>query len=243
MFEGEWKRRIVSEAARVRRKRGSISQEEIVAAALRLTDREGESALTFARLGQELKASPTAVYRQFASRNDILRALANHLDGISIDGYVPTDDWRRDLEDLGWRAWHTAIAHPAAAAISLTLVSNGSNELRAVEWVLRAIHQAGVTGRDAVVQYHVYTNLVLGSAGAQGARLSAADSRETGEGWIQVYAPKDPSRYPYSEAVKAELASVTDEEVFGIQMEMYLDALAAAGAAGSAADRAESRGG
>ena len=161
------KRLTVSETTRVRRKRGSITQDEIVTAALRLTDREGESALTFARLGHELKASPTAVYRHFANRNEILRALANHLDGISIDGYVPTDDWRRDLEDLGWRAWRTAITHPAAAAISLSLVSNGANELRAVEWVLRAIHCAGVSGRDAVVQYQVYTNLVLGSAGAQ----------------------------------------------------------------------------
>jgi len=216
----------VSETTRVRRKRGSITQDEIVTAALRLTDREGESALTFARLGHELKASPTAVYRHFANRNEILRALANHLDGISIDGYVPTDDWRRDLEDLGWRAWRTAITHPAAAAISLSLVSNGANELRAVEWVLRAIHCAGVSGRDAVVQYQVYTNLVLGSAGAQAARLSAADAVESSEGWIQVYAPKDPSRYPHAEAVKAELTSVTYEEVFAKQMQMYLDALA-----------------
>ncbi|MEV4686187.1 TetR/AcrR family transcriptional regulator [Microbacterium sp. LWH3-1.2] len=222
----------MTEITRVRRKRGSLSRDEIVAAALRLMDGEGEPALTFARLGEELKASPTAVYRHFLSRQDLLRALADHLDGISIEGYTPTDDWRIDLQDLAWRAWRTANEHPAAAAISLSLVSNGTNELRAVEWVLRAIHRAGLTGRQAVVQYQVYSNLVLGSAGAHGARLSAPDAREVDEGWIQVYAPKDPSQFPHAEAVKAELASVTYEEVFAKQLEMYLDALAIMGAPG-----------
>lgn len=218
----------MSDVARTRRKRGSISQDEIVEAALRLMDREGESALTFSRLGEELRASPTAVYRHFASRNDLLAALADHLDGISLEGYEPTDDWRADLRDLAWRAWRTANAHPAAAAVSLSVVSNGPNELRAVEWLLRAIHRAGITGREAVVQYQVYANLVLLAAGAQGARLSPSDPRSGTEGWIQVYAPKDPARFPYAEAAKAELASVTYEEVFDKQLEMYLDALALA---------------
>lgn len=221
----------MTEVIRARRKRGSISQEEIVAAALRLMDREGEPALTFARLGEELKASPTAVYRHFGSRYDVIRALADHLDGLSIDGYVPTDDWRLDLEDLAWRAWRTANAHPAAAAISLSLVTNGMNELRAVEWVLRAIHKAGLRGRTAVIQYQVYANFVLGAASAQGARLSSPAAREVEEGWVQVYAPKDPAQFPFAEAAKSELAMVNYEEVFAKQLEMYLDALAMLSAA------------
>jgi AcrR family transcriptional regulator len=219
----------VSEVTRSRRKRGSISQEEILAAALRLMDRDGESALTFARLGAELKASPTAVYRHFASRNDLLRALADHLDGISIDGYEPTDDWRRDLEDLAWRAWRTATAHPAAAAISLSLTSNGTNELRAVEWVLRAIHHAGVTGRAAVLQHQVYADFVLFAASAHAARLSASDGRAVDDSWMQVWTPRDPSQFPHAEAARAEMARLTYEEVFAKQLEMYLDALAMAG--------------
>ena len=209
-----------------RRKRGSLSREEIVAAALRIMDAEGEPALTFARLGEELKASPTAVYRHFASRHDVLKALADHLDGLSIEGYEPTDEWRIDLENLAWRAWRTANAHPAAAATSFPLVTNGLNELRAVEWVLRAIHMAGLRGPEAVIQYQVYSNLVLGSASAQGARLSAPDSREAEEGWVQVYAPKNPAQFPYAEAAKSQLALVNAEEVFAKQVEMYLDALA-----------------
>jgi len=214
----------VSEAQRPRRKRGSISQEEIIEAALRLMDGEGEAALTFARLGKELQAAPTAVYRHFSSRQDLERAIADHLDGLSIAGYEPTDDWRADLAELAWRAWRTAVAHPAAAAASLWTVTNGPNELQAVEWVLRALHVAGLRGEDAVIQYNVYANLVLGSSSAYAAKL--AETRDP-SGWMQVYAPKDPSQFPHAESLKAELAAVDYEVVFAKELEMYLDALEA----------------
>ncbi len=221
----------MTEEARTRRKRGSLSRVEIVEAALRLMDGEGESALTFSRLGAELKSSPTAVYRHFASRDELLEALADHLDGISLEGYEPTDEWRADLEDLAWRAWRTAEAHPAAAALTLLAVANSINELRAVEWILRAMAVAGLHGREAVVQYQVYAQTVLGAASAYGARLAAGATREVADGWIQVYAPTDPSQYPHAEAAKAELALVNYREVFAKQLEMYLDALATVAAA------------
>ena len=215
----------MTQVAHVRRKRGSLSRDEIVAAVLRLMDAEGESALTFARLGDELRSSPTAVYRHFASRNELLEALGDHLDGISLAGYEPTDDWRADLTELAWRAWKTAADHPAAAALSFTLVANGPNELRAVEWVLRALAIAGLRGRIAVIHYQAYATMVLGAAASYGARLSNAGSREVADGWIQVYAPTDPSLYPHAEAAKADLAFVNYEEVFAVQLEMYLTAL------------------
>ena len=210
---------------RSRRKRGSLSPEEIVAAALALLDREGEDALTYAHLGEELKASPTAVYRHFASRADLVRAMADHLDGLSLAGYEPTDRWRDDLIELAWRAWRIAIGHPAAAAIAMNVMTNGVHELHAVDAVLRAIHRAGLEGRQAVVYYQVYANLVLGAAQAQAARLASSERGSAGGEWIQVYTPADPDQYPYAESVKADLRLVDYEEVFAKQLEMYLDAL------------------
>jgi AcrR family transcriptional regulator len=211
---------------RSRRKRGSLSAEQIIDAALSILDHEGESALTFARLGEELQAAPTAVYRHFASREHLITAIADHLDGISLAGYVPTDDWRADLDNLAWRAWRTAVAHPAAAAISLNLITNGMNELRAVDAVLRALHHAGFSGTEAVLQYQVYATMVLGAAAANGGRLAALDGKRASGGWVQVYAPVNPVDYPYAEALKSELRLVDYEVVFATQITMYLDALA-----------------
>jgi AcrR family transcriptional regulator len=213
------------QAPRLRRKRGSLSPEEITAAALSLLDAEGASALTFARLGVTLQASPTAVYRHFASRQEVIVAVAEELDAISLDGYESSGDWRADLEDLAWRAWRTALAHPAAASIAMSLITNGPNELRAVDAVLAALHAAGLRGRDAVLQYQVYSNLVLGAAASHGERLASVDGEAAAEGWVQVYAPANPSRYPYATRVADELRRIDYEEVFGAQVQMFLDAL------------------
>lgn len=210
---------------RARRKRGSLSADEIVAAALSLLDDEGESALTFARLGEVLESAPTAVYRHFASRDDLIAAIADQLDALSLAGYEPTDDWRFDLDDLAWRAWRTASAHPAAASVSLHVTTNGVNELRAVDACLRALAAAGLTGRDAVVQYQVFANLVLGAASAQGARLATLDGRRTPEGWLQVYTYIDPGVFPHAEGLQAELRLVDYEVVFATLIGMYLDGL------------------
>lgn len=213
---------------RSRRRRGSISRHEIVVAALRVLDTHGEHALTFAQLGKELVSAPTAVYRHFASRDDLILALGDHLDALSLAGYTPTDDWRADLIDLAWRAWRQAIEHPAASSIALGIVTNGTNELRAVESVLRALNKAGLHGRVAVVHYQVYSNLVLNAAAAHGSRLSRLTSDRE---WLQVYEPADPSQYPYATAAREDLKRLDYEEVFARQLEMFLEGVHAAAAA------------
>lgn len=90
---------------------------------------------------------------------------------------------------------------------------------------LQALHHAGLRGREAVVYYQVYANLILGASQGQSVRLSSAERGYASEGWVQVYTPADPTQYPYAEAVKTELRIVDYEEVFAKQLEMYLDAL------------------
>jgi AcrR family transcriptional regulator len=194
---------------------------------MRLLDREGESALTFNKLGLELKSSPTAVYRHYASRKDILLALADHLDELSLQGYVPSNDWKKDLTELAWRAWNIAEQHPAAASICMGLITNGINELRAVNAVLSAIFLTGLDGDEAVLQYQVYSNMVLSAAMSQGMRLSSNVDRSR-EGWVQVYEPTDPTQFPYAEKVKNELRLIDYEKVFAKQIEMYIKALSIA---------------
>lgn len=211
------------QAQKTRRRRGSLSQDEILRAALSILDAEDDSSLTFNRLGEELGASPTAVYRHFASRSDLVRSISEHLDGLSLDGYEPTDDWRVDLWDLALRAWRTAQQHPAAAAISMYMNTGGMNELRAVDVILRALHMAGLSGMEAVAQYQVYANLVLGSSASEAARLNSPGASQ--QGWVQNYEPADPANYPYADALRSELRLVDSNQVFRLQVEMFLRSL------------------
>src|SRR3954454_5565961 len=85
-------------AARARRPRGSLSAEVIVAAAFRVADAHGMEGLTFQALGAELQAHPTAIYRHFRSKDDLLLALIDALHAEALSGLPPpTDDWAGDL--------------------------------------------------------------------------------------------------------------------------------------------------
>lgn len=98
----------MSAQPRARLQRGSLSREMIVESALRILDEHGPDALTFKRLGNELSAASTSVYRHFASRDQIMIAIAEELDRISLQDYEPHEDWRESLRDLAMRAWRTA---------------------------------------------------------------------------------------------------------------------------------------
>ncbi len=210
-----------------RLQRGTLSREVIVAAALRVLDVDGADSLTFNRLGAELSASPTAVYRHFGSRDDIVIAIADELDRISLDGYAPHEDWRDSLRDLALRAWQAAVAHPAAAALCMGRVTRGIHELRAVDAVLEAIHRAGWRGAEAVLQYQAYSVWLLSVAARNAARMMQEEAEGSSEGWVQVYHPVDPSAYPYAEAAKEHLRQVDHTEVFHRQVEIIIAAMSA----------------
>jgi len=223
---------MVTQERTARARRGSLSQDRIVDAAMRLLDGEGESALTFSRLGHELRVTPTAIYRHFSSRDEIIAAIADHLDELSLEGYEPTDEWRADLTDLAVRAWETATGHPAAAAAAMFTVTSGIHELRAVDSVLRALHAAGLRDDVAVSYYRAFVSLFLGVSAAHAVRLSQQGRTLQTAEWTQVYRPTDPTRYPYAEAAKEQLRFTDPSEVYRMHIDMYLDSVAQAPRAG-----------
>jgi len=212
-----------SESRPKRLRRNTLTKARIIEATLAILDTAGRDALTFTRLGAQLGASSTAVYRYFASRDDILIAIADELDRQSLDGYTPSEDWRESLLDLAIRAWTTAEQHPAAAVNSLFILTGGMNELRAVDAVLEALDKAGHHGRAAVLYYQAFANLVLAMSAANASRLlmDTTGSATT----IQEYHPADPRLYPYVEAVKSDLRKIDQREVFSNQVAFMIEAI------------------
>ena len=210
--------------------RGTLSREVIVEAALRVLDRGAVNGLTFARLGKELGASPTAVYRHFPSRGDILTAVADELIRIAIDGYQPSDSWQDSLRDLAYRAWDSFAQHSAAATHTFYRVTLGPNEIRVVDAILEAIHQAGWRGPEAVFQYQMYSNLVLALSGRNAAMLAAAAEAGVAPGslWTQEYMPANPGDFPYLLEHRDDLRLKDNFAVYKGQVEALLAAMRAA---------------
>lgn len=209
---------------RGRLERGTLTPEVIVEAALRILGENGE--LTFALLGRQLGASPTAVYRHFAGRDDILDAVGDELIRISLDGYEPSRAWEDSLRDLADRAWVTYGRHPAAAKETFFRVTRGLHELKAVDAILQALDAAGLSESDAVTYYHMFAMSVLSLSGDFASKL--VREMHSPAGWEQVYRPGSPDDYPYYWRVRDRLRDARDDhEVFALQIEAIIDAVRA----------------
>ena len=71
-----------------------LSRDVIVDAYLRLVEAEDNDSVSLRRLGSELGVDPTAVYRHFRDKDDILTAAADRLLAEVTDGLELSGGWR-----------------------------------------------------------------------------------------------------------------------------------------------------
>ena len=69
-------------------RRGTLTPDRIVAESLRLLDTGGVAGFSMPKLGRALGADPTAVYRHFASKDDLVLAIADQLIEEAMTGLV-----------------------------------------------------------------------------------------------------------------------------------------------------------
>lgn len=209
--------------------RGTLSAEAILDAALRLLDTQGVAALSMPRLGRELGASSTAVYRHFPSRDDIVLGVADLLIGESLEDFRPSEDWVETLRDLALRFWVTCERHPAATSLTYMRTTRRPNEMRAVEAILSAVLAGGWQGRDALMQYRGFASFVLSIAGAGAAFMSLPEEERAGDesAWPRVYAHLDGRHHPHLASMAAYIGEeISPREVFQHQVDLFLQAMA-----------------
>ncbi len=97
---------------------GFLTAERIVEESLRLLDTGGAAGFSMPKLGRALGADPTAVYRHFASKDDLVLAIADRLIQEAMKGLTPSECWVETLVDTARRLRLTYRAHPAAASLS-----------------------------------------------------------------------------------------------------------------------------
>ena len=210
--------------------RGTLSAQAIVRATVRLLDAEGVAAFSMPRLGRELGASSTAMYRHFPSRDELLLEVADWLIGESLEGFTPSESWVETLRDLAMRVWGTCERHPAAFSLTYLRTTRRPHEMRAVDAIIGAVLEAGWRERDAILAYRGFASFVLGIAGAGATFLSLPEEQRAGDerAWLQVYGSFEGRRLPNLAVVAPYLAvDISPREVFEHQVAGYLAAMAA----------------
>jgi AcrR family transcriptional regulator len=210
-----------------RLRRGSLTPEMIVDASLRLLDAQGSVGFSLPKLGKALGADPTAVYRHFASKDDLMLAIADRLLEEATDGLVVQPCWIDTLSEMTRRLRATYCAHPAAAALSASRTTQRPAEMRIVNIIIGAVLEAGFEGLEAATTYRAIGDFALSWAGGEAGflALDPALQRADRAAWTRAYLAVGKAEYPRIWQVRDELADVTDDAIFETILSLVLEGL------------------
>ena len=209
--------------------RASLSRELVLDAALRLIDAEGDEGLTFRRLGAELGADPTAVYRYFRSKDDLLLAVADSIIGETIAEVPDNHGWRATLRGLAMNTYQSTLRHPRLAVLISSRTTQGEAEAKAIERVLTVLDEAGLEPTEAVAVWRAFFDSVLAWAGMTAAFLSLpAETRSKDlSAWTGTYPNISPELYPLLHGAGPLLAEAEAKDPFHDAVDLMLDGIAA----------------
>jgi AcrR family transcriptional regulator len=234
-----------------RLRRGSLTPEMIVTESLRLLDAEGRpDGFSLPKLGRALGADPTAVYRHFASKDDLVLAIADRLIEEAMAGLDDRPCWLDAITEVARRLRATYRAHPAAAALSASRTTQRPAEMRVVDALIGAVLRAGFEGAAAARMYRAVGDFALCWAGGEAAFLALdASLQEADHGaWTRAYLAVGRAEYPHIWQIRDDLAGVSDDDIFETILSVLVAGLTATaprpcGCARHAVDDGTGRGG
>jgi AcrR family transcriptional regulator len=207
---------------------GSLNQEVIVSAAFRVADSSGLDKLTFQSLGAELKAHPTAIYRHFRNKDELVLALIDALHAEALaEMTAPTDDWAADLMDIALCTHAAFLRHPQLGSMAAPRTSRREHEFRSVELKLDCMRRAGLSIDDSARYYRVFADLVLGySAMDAGLATLPSDIRAADfRAWKTDYLALPPEQYPNITQVADRFVQLDDLENFRTAVAALIEAV------------------
>lgn len=132
-----------------RGRRGTLSRDQILTAALRIADSHGLEALTMRRVATELSVDPMALYRHLDNKDALLGGITEKLwDEVPLpprhDG-----DWKEPMRAFAFGLRAVITGHPATAAL-LTQHGLVRRPLEAYDILLNNMRDAGYDDDRAV---------------------------------------------------------------------------------------------
>jgi AcrR family transcriptional regulator len=197
-------------------RRGTLTPELIVKESLRLLDEGGSQGFSLPKLGRALGADPTAVYRHFPSKDDLVLAIADALIEEATAGESSQGCWAGSLADGIRQLRRTYLAHPAAAALSACRTTQRPAEMRAVNGLIGSVLAAGFEGAEAARVCRALGDFALYWAGSEAMffALDVTAQQKDRTAWTRAYLTASQEEFPHIWQVRDELPKVADDDIF-----------------------------
>jgi AcrR family transcriptional regulator len=164
---------------------------------------------------------PTAVYRHFRDKDEILTAAADRLLAEVTDGLELSGGWRDQLRDLLLALRRVYLVHPRALLALQLAPPRLENGFGNVERCIALLREAGVAEDEVPIAYEALETYTIGA--------TVFDARATEEslaGWRQVYRMLPAGRFPNLTATAASLYLDVDK-AFRYGLDLMLDTIEA----------------
>jgi AcrR family transcriptional regulator len=205
-------------AARARRPRGSLTRDLILDAAEEVAQ-HGFEALTLRAVAARLEAAPMALYRYFATKDELVNALLDRVLG-RFAPEPPSDDWVTDLRRFARAHRQLLDQHPWALAGFFSHPNPGLNATRIGEVALEILSRARLADESVVATFSGLLALNYGWSAFASAR--DALPANAAEQVRQALAMLPLSEYPHTAAVARDMALYGSDRHYGMVLEQLL---------------------
>ena len=204
-----------------RREQPALTQQQIVAEAIKLLDADGLEALTMRKLGAALGAVATAVYWHVANKDELLELVVDEVYGeVEVPRVADPSEWRPAAEAAARSVRAMIVRHPWVAPTLADVGMNylGPNLMRISDDLLGTYLAAGFELIEADQAANTVLGYVIGVASVEAATVTKL--KRTGKdmaAWqaeVWPAAVKAAEPYPHMRALYAANSN-TDLEAGG----------------------------
>ncbi len=162
--------------------REPLSRGRIVAAAVKVLDRDGVEGLSMRTLAQELDTAATSLYRHVHNKGELLDLAVDALMG---EVALPPEgtDWRTATRTLSLNMRAVLMSHRDAALLHGSRMAMGPNTLHRMEFLCSTLIAAGFSEEQAAAAGATVINYTVGSVLGEIMPTSALEA--SGYSWDQ----------------------------------------------------------
>ncbi len=142
--------------------RKSLSRELILEAALGIVGTDDMNELTMSRLGRALDADPSAVYRHFRNKDELLLAMADVLMEEVVTTYQPVDDPYANLRHVLWTLRRSYLSRPGLARAVAPRFTGGAAETAVVRGMIENMKAIGFDETESIARVRAVAEMTLG---------------------------------------------------------------------------------
>ena len=201
------------------RRRGKLSRERVLRAALVLADERGLESLTMHAIGRRLGVQAMSLYRHVEDKADLLDGLVD-LVVSEVETPMSSADWKAAMRQRAISARRVFARHPWAIGLVESRPRMGAVTLRHHEWVLGVLLGAGFPATLAGHAYGLLDSYIYGFALQEPSLTygSPEEHAEVGQATLQQVTPDE---YPHLARVAREFIEAGTE--YGAGFEFGLD--------------------